>query len=111
MVHGAQMLQASPAHLILSQAAMHKFDVWTSDVELACLQSTEILEGLVFFKERAKVFELDPSECLELLRPLYGLCDAGEIWHESLNQHPVQDLHLVPIKIDLRCTLRSVKRY
>ena len=100
MVHGAQTLQASSARLLLSLAAAFDFEVWTSDVKLAYLQSTKPLERRVFIKNPAPEFEIHPSECFELLRPLYGLCDAGDLWHQSLNQHLTEELHLQPTKAD-----------
>ena len=45
-------------------------------------------------------FELDPPECFELLLPLYGICDAGDLWHELLTRHSVKDLNLQPTKAD-----------
>ena len=100
MVHGAQTLRASSSRLLLALAAAHDFEVWTSDVKLAYLQSTKPIERRVFVKNPAPEFELEPSECFELLRPLYGLYDAGDLWHESLNLHLTQELKFQPTKID-----------
>ena len=100
MVHGAQTLQASSARLILALATMFEFHVWSSDVKLAYLQSTEPLTRRVFIKNPAPEFELRPEECFELLRPLYGLSDAGDLWHKTLHRHLVDELGLVPSKAD-----------
>ena len=43
MVHGAQTQQTSSARLLFALAAAHDFEVWTSDVKMAYLQSTEPL--------------------------------------------------------------------
>jgi len=99
-VHGAQTLQASSARLLLALASAYEFDIWSSDIKLAYLQSTEPLIRRVFIKNPAPQFELDPSECFELLKPLYGLSDAGDLWHMSLHKHLTNDLHLVPTKTD-----------
>ena len=32
--------------------------------------------------------------------PLYGLSDAGDLWHKTLHTHLVDDLHLIPTKTD-----------
>ena len=100
LVHGAQTLQASSARLLLAIAAIFEFDVWTSDVKLAYLQSTEPLTRRVFISNPAPEFELSPNECFELLRPLYGLSDAGDLWHQTLHAHLVNDLGLVPTTVD-----------
>ena len=81
-------------------AAIFKFDVWSSDAKLAYLQSTEPLRRRVFISNPAPEFELDPSECFELLKPLYGLDDAGDLWFQSLHNHLVSDLHLEHTKCD-----------
>ena len=54
--------------------------------------------GRVFIKHPALEFELEPHECFELLRPLYGLSDAGDLWHKTLHSHLVDDLHLTSAK-------------
>ena len=100
MLHGAQKLQVSSSRLLVALASVHSFPVWTSDVKLAYLQSTKPLERSVFIRDPAPVIELDPSECFDLLLPLYGLCGAGDLWHESLNRHLTKDLHLQSPKVD-----------
>ena len=81
-------------------AAMFGFDVWSSDVKLAYLQSTEPLKRRVLIINPAPQFELEPHECFELLKPLYGLCDAGDLWHQTLHRHLVEDLQLESTKVD-----------
>ena len=100
LVHGAQSLQASSARLLLALAAMLDFDVWSCDVKLAYLQSSEPLTRRVFISNPAPEFELHPNECFELLRPLYGLSDAGDLWHQTLNAHLVNELQFTPTKAD-----------
>ena len=54
----------------------------------------------VFIKDSAPEFELEPGKCFELLRPLYGLTDAGDFWHKTLRHHLTADLGLQPTKAD-----------
>ena len=100
MVHGAKTLQASSARIIVALATMFGFQVWSSDVKLAYLQSTEPLMRRVFIKNPAPEFELQPDKCFELLRPLYGLSDADDLWHRTLHRHLVEELELVSSKAD-----------
>ena len=79
---------------MIALAAILGFRVLSTDVLLAYLQSTEPLQRRVFIKNPALEFELDPGECFELLRPLYGLADAGDLWHKSLENHLINDLHM-----------------
>ena len=30
------------------------------------------------------------------MKPLYGLCDAGDLWHQTLNNHLVAELEMQP---------------
>ena len=100
MVNGAQTLQCSSARLNIALESMCEFDVWSTDVELAYLQSSEPLERRVFIKSPAQELELEPNECFDLLKPLYGLCVAVDLWHETLRKHLTNDLHLIQTKED-----------
>ena len=79
---------------------MFEFEVWSSNVKLAYLQSTEPLVRRVFIKNPAPEFELLPHECFELLRPLYGLIDAGDLLHKTLHKHLTEDIGLEATKAD-----------
>ena len=100
MVHGAQTLQAKSVRLLVALALVFGFEIWSSDEKLAYLQSTEPLRRRVFIPNLAPEFELDPSECFELLLPLYGLCDAGDLWHQTLRKDLTDELELEPTKVD-----------
>ena len=45
-------------------------------------------------------FELAPSQCLKLLKPLYGLCESGDLWHEKLAKHHREDLGMSSLRSD-----------
>ncbi len=84
MVHGAQRLRVSSARLLITSAYIFGFYECSSDVKLAYLQSTVPLRRRLFITNPASEFQREPHECFELLRPLYGLCDAGDLWHQTL---------------------------
>jgi len=50
---------------------MYGFDIWTSDVRQAYLQSAEPVSRDKFVTKPFPEFELDPSQCLQLPKPLY----------------------------------------
>ena len=45
-------------------------------------------------------FELYPSQCLKLLKPLYGLCESGDLWHETLARYHREDLVMPSLRSD-----------
>ena len=98
LVHGSQTLQESSARLLLALAPMFRFNVWSSVVKSAYLQSSELLMHRVFIKDPEPEFEVETEESFELLRPLYGLADAGDLWHKTLRQHLTTDIDLEPTK-------------
>eukprot|EP00171_Calliarthron_tuberculosum_P022145 IDg22145t1 len=100
MVHNAVTLQPQSIRLLLTLAALHEFDVWTSDVTQAYLQSAIPLQRDVFITRPPPEFELDPSQCLKIMKPLYGLCDSGDLWHRTMDEHHRNDLGMTPLRSD-----------
>ena len=43
-------------------------------------------------------YELDPSQCLKLLKPLYNLCESRDMWHATLDKHHIDDLEMEPLR-------------
>ena len=54
----------------------------------------------IFIKDPVPEFELDASQCLQLLRPLYGLCESGDLWHATLDSHHRKDLGMESTRLD-----------
>ncbi len=100
IVHSTQTVQASYTRLLLSLASILGFDIWTADVTQAYLQSRKPLQRDIFIRNPAEDFELKPDECLKLIRPLYGLCEPGDLWFGTLDEHLREDLGMVPMKTD-----------
>ena len=69
-------------------------------MNLSYLQSIEPLLRRVFIKNPAPEFKLAPNECVELLRPLYSLSDARDLWHMTLQKHLTKEIGLVPTEAD-----------
>lgn len=92
--HSSQTLQPSSIHSILEIAAAHEFNFWTLEVRQAYLQSGFSLSREVFIYNTPVEFKLVPDECLQLLKPLYGLCKSGDLCHKTLDCHHQIDLCL-----------------
>eukprot|EP00171_Calliarthron_tuberculosum_P022290 IDg22290t1 len=100
MVHDAATLQLLSIRLILTLSAIEGFDIWTSDVRHAYLQSEEPLSRDLFLVNPAPEFEIPADKCLQLLKPLYGLCDSGDLWHKTIDKHHRTDLNMQPFRSD-----------
>lgn len=84
----AVTFQAISARLVLALASIFGFDVWSSDVKLGYLQSTEPFVRRFLIKNIPPGFELTPNERFELLPPLCELSDSGELCHLTLHKKP-----------------------
>ena len=100
MMHTSQTVQSSSVRILLSLAAMHLFDVWTADVKQAYLQAALPLSRELLIKNAPREFELNPSECFQLLKPLCGLCESGDLWKKTLLDHHVYDLSMKSLGSD-----------
>jgi Reverse transcriptase (RNA-dependent DNA polymerase) len=99
MVHTATQLSHLSTRLILAVAAILGFDVWSTDVNQAYLQSACRLKRELFIQPRELV--LGKNEFLQLLLPLYGLAESGDYWGETLTYHHVLELQFEQSPIDL----------
>ena len=46
-------------------------------------------------------FDPCPGECLELLKPIYGLAESEDEWHRNLHDHVQIDLKMTPTTINI----------
>lgn len=100
MAHTSQTLQPASIRLMLAFASTFDFEVWTSDVSHAYLQSAEPLSRAIYIDPPCPEFALDPDQFLQLLKPLYWLCESGDLWHATLDKHHLQDLGMNPLDTD-----------
>jgi Reverse transcriptase (RNA-dependent DNA polymerase) len=104
LVHNSTTLMQSSTKLILSFAALFRFRVWNQDVTQAYTQSALALMRKIFLQPAKKdlnYFEMTSDEVLQLLRPLYGLADAGDYWNATMVDHMLNDLGLFRTDSDL----------
>ena len=100
MVPCTSTLQPQSISILLALAAVFHFDMWTSDVRQAYLQSAEPMARDIFIRSPVQEFESNPSQCLKLLKLLYGLCESGDLWHETLAKHQHEELGRKPLRSD-----------
>jgi Reverse transcriptase (RNA-dependent DNA polymerase) len=98
MVHTSSTLTMISVCLILSIAAIFGWNVWTTDVQQAYLQSASLLKNEVFLKTNA--LELGPNELVQIYLPLYGLSESGDYWGETLTNHLLHQLRFAQSGID-----------
>jgi Reverse transcriptase (RNA-dependent DNA polymerase) len=59
-------------------------------------------------KKNADEFKLNYDEVLKLLRPLYGLADAGDYWNATMSRHMRDDLGMNPTTGDISLFTKHV---
>jgi hypothetical protein len=98
MVHTASTLTMTSVRLILAIAAICGWNVWTTEVQQAYLQSTSLLKKEVFLQTNA--IELGTNEFLQLSLPLYGLSESEDYLGETLANHHLHHLRFAQSDID-----------
>lgn len=99
MVHDTSTLRASSVRVILSVAAVKGFRIFSHDVNQAYVQSKDKLTRKIFVLPKKRDLEMlgvSEDELLELLMPLYGICDAGDYWGVTVEYHVEDDLNMKP---------------
>jgi Reverse transcriptase (RNA-dependent DNA polymerase) len=81
-MHDATAVRHSSVRLLLALAASLGFDVWTLDANQAYLQAAYDLGRKVYLRTGA--IQLQPGELIQLIKPLYGLADSGDLWARTL---------------------------
>eukprot|EP00171_Calliarthron_tuberculosum_P004844 IDg4844t1 len=54
----------------------------------------------VYITNHLSEFELEAHQCLKLLKPLYGLCESGDLWHSTIDEHHRLDLGMEATRSD-----------
>jgi hypothetical protein len=97
LVHSSTTLMQSSTKLIISFAALFRLRVWNQDVTQAYTRSALPLMRKIVLQPAQKAldyFEMTSDEVLQLLRPLYGLADAGDYLKATIVDHMLNDLGL-----------------
>lgn len=77
LLHESTNMRQTSIKVLTAISAVFGFHIWSTDVSQAYLQSGMKLLRDVYIRP-TKDFHLPPNVLLKLLRPLYGLPDAGD---------------------------------
>lgn len=108
LVHTSSNLRQSSVRLLTALAAVLGFRVWSQDVTQAYLQSADKLMRDIYVKP-AKEFRLSEGQLLKLLKPLYGLTDAGDYWDVTMTRHLKEDLEMTQACLDISLFFKRVQ--
>lgn len=100
MVHSSITLQSKSFRFLLALAGIFGLKIWTADITQTYLQTAEPLERYIYIANIVPKFKLRPEQCLRLLRPLYGLCDTGDLWQTTLYKHHRLGLKMKTFRLD-----------
>lgn len=93
LVHDAATARQYSTKVLIGLAAVFGFRLFSTDVTQAFLQSADELMCDVYIQP-SKEFELNENQVLKLLKPLYGLADAGDYWGKTMSSHLRNDLEM-----------------
>ena len=100
LVHTATSLRHRSIRIIVALAVILGFKLWTQDVKQAFLQSKQPLAREVYIRPTPE-FLLTREKLLKLLKPLYGLPDAGDYWDDTYTDFMKTDQQMVTTTLDL----------
>lgn len=99
LVHNSTTATALAVRMLSFLATFFQMMVWTCDVKQAYVQSRDRLMRKIALRPPT-----DPgypaNHVLLLRKPLYGLTDAGDYWHETFKRHLLNDITMTTATID-----------
>lgn len=104
VVHNTPTLRQRSTKVIVPTSAVLDFRVFSPDVNQSYLQSKDRLSRDIYLQPRPEdmdLFGLKEGQCLRLLKPLYGSCDAGDYWGITLMTHIKKVLEMETLPADL----------
>jgi hypothetical protein len=86
IIHTATTLKQSSTRLISAVAALGGYKIWSDDVHQAYLQADKPLGRRVFLRPPAEL-KIANNTYLELLKPLYGIPESGDLLHATFSEY------------------------
>lgn len=97
-----------PIPLLVSLAAIMGFSLWSQDILQGDIQGAKLLLRMVNIRA-APEFQVISNQPLQILKPLYGLSNAGDNWHATFARHLASYLGMAPISRNLLCYARMTR--
>ena len=91
-VHNSPTIRPVSLRVLLTSAAIKKFRIWATDIVQAFIQSFDLKREVYIVPP--KEFGIPPDEIFRLIKPLYGLCDAGDYWYLTLRSFLKDNLRI-----------------
>jgi Reverse transcriptase (RNA-dependent DNA polymerase) len=85
LVHNSTTIRQPSTRPIARVAGLFGVRIWSDDVSQAFLQSQEQM-GRRLFVRPPREFGISDGSLSELLKPLYGLPGAGDLWHSTFSK-------------------------
>lgn len=95
VVHNMSTMRHRSIRLLVSTAAKLGLQLLADDITQAYLQKEDHYSRKIYLRPRPAdrdYFGLKEGELLLLLRPLYGVCNAGDYWNATITAHVEGDL-------------------
>ena len=104
-VHNSPTIRPVSLRVLLTSAAIKRYKIWVTDIIQAFIQSFDIKREVYIIPP--KEFGLSTNELFKLVKPLYGLCDAGDYWYITLRALLKDDLRLTNLESDVSFYFRQ----
>lgn len=79
MIHASQTVQPSSTLILLKKSEIHDFELWLEDVKQVYIQTEGRLDRKIYISDALPEFVLKDDEYLQLVKPLYGLSESGDL--------------------------------
>ena len=106
LLHDLRTVRAESIRLVIALATIFGLKLSVADWRQGYIQSKSQLLRKVFV--RPKELHLNANELVQVIRPVYGLADAGEYWADTLSRHLREHLRFKQATTDLALWLKTV---
>lgn len=108
LVQNSKTVSQQAIRLLISIATIFGFEIWSEDMTQAYLQGAVRILRKNYIRGKPEL-RLEGNELLEVLRPLYGLADAGDYWHATFLRHLKKHLGMTTTASDLSLHFKRVQ--